>query len=264
MSANGKSSIAYSLLNKCILINMNQERTLTKNKVSTFIIRIDLDMSSDLDYNGISEELGKLFPDYQTQISPHFNVNLDNGSIEKVEVKKFLFLIEKNVRVEVTPIDKAIIFSSSYYTTNSLYKERIRQIVEILAAKTGGNLKARRIGMRFINTFPSNKDGNIPSVLNAPETKILKDSLARKDDLSRIIVVDEYFKEDYKIRVQYGVPNKFYPNKISTQDIILDIDVYSDGLRPIENWCEIISEYNHAAYNTFMGYVRSDVIDGLR
>ena len=203
-------------------------------------------------------------PNYQTQISPHFNVNLDSGSIEKVEVKKFLFLIEKNVRVEVTPIDKAIIFSSNYYTTNDLYKERLRQIVEILNAKTGGNLKARRIGMRFINTFPSNKDGNIPSVLNPSETKIIKDSLAKKNDLSRLIVVDEYLKEDYRVRVQYGVPNKFYPNKISAQDIILDIDVYSEGLRSIDNWSEIISDYNHAAYETFMGYVRNDVVEDLR
>lgn len=242
----------------------NPERTLTKNKVSTFIIRIDLDMNSDLDYNGISEDLGIVFPNYQTQISPHFNVNLDNGSIEKVEVKKFLYFIEKNVRVEVAPIEKSIVFSSNYYTTNDLYKERLRQIVEILIAKTGGSLKARRIGMRFINTFPSNKDGGIPSVLNAPETKILKDSLAKKNDLSRLIVVDEYLKEDYRIRVQYGVPNKLYPNKIGTQDIILDIDVYSEGLRPVENWCEIISDYNHAAYDTFMGYVRNDVIEDLR
>lgn len=242
----------------------NPERTLTKNKVSTFIIRIDLDMNSDLDYNGISEDLGKVFPNYQTQISPHFNVNLDNGSIERVEVKKFLFLVENNVRVEVSPIDKAIIFSSNYYTTNDLYKERLRQIVEILIAKTGGSLKARRIGMRFINTFPSNKDGGIPLVLNAPETKILKDSLVKKNDLSRIIVVDEYLKEDYRIRVQYGVPNKLYPNRISTQDVILDIDVYSEGLRPIDNWCEIISDYNHAAYDTFMEYVRNDIVENLR
>lgn len=242
----------------------NPERMLTKNKVSTFIIRIDLDMASVLDYNEISDALGQLFPNKQTQILPHFNVNLDNVTIEKVEAKKFLYLIEPNVKLEVSPVDKAIIFSSTYYTTNDIYKERLKQIVEILINKTGGNLNARRIGMRFINTFPSNKEGNIPSVLNPSETKILKDSLAKKSDLSRLIVVDEYLKEDYRIRVQYGVPNKLYPNKISTQDIILDIDVYSEGLRPIENWCEIISDYNHAAYDTFMGYVRNDVVDNLK
>ena len=118
--------------------------------------------------------------------------------------------------------------------------------------------------MRFINTFPSNKDGNLPTVLNSPETKFLKDALAKKSDLSRLIIVDEYLKDDYRIRVQYGVPNKFYPNKISSQDIILDIDVYSEGLQPIENWCDNVSNYNHAAFDTFKGYVRSDIIDSLR
>lgn len=242
----------------------NPERTLTKNKVSTFIIRIDLDMASVLDYNEISEALGQLFPNRQTQILPHFNVNLDNGSIEKVETKKYLYLIQPNVKLEISPVDKGIIFSSTYYTTNDLYKERLKQIVEIFSARTGGELKARRIGMRFINTFPSIKDGNLPNVLNAPETKILKESLAKKSDLSRLIIVDEYLKEDYRIRVQYGVPNKFYPNKISSQDIILDIDVYSEGLQLIGNWCDIVSNYNHAAFDTFTSYVRGEIIDSLR
>lgn len=242
----------------------NPERTLTKNKVSTFIIRIDLDMSSELDYGEISDALGKVFPNKQIQISPHFNVNLDNVSIEKVEVKKFLFFIEPNVRLEVSPVDKAIIFSSNYYTTNDLYKECLGKIVEVFGERAGGALKARRIGMRFINTFPTNKDGNLPTVLNTSETKILKDSLAKKNDLSRLIMVDEYLKEDYRIRVQYGVPNKFYPNKISSQDVILDIDVYSEGLQSIENWCDMISVYNHAAFDTFMGYVRGEVVEALR
>ena len=242
----------------------NPDRTLTKNKVSTFIIRIDLDMSSELDYGEISNALGKIFPNKQIQISPHFNVNLDNVSIEKVEVKKFLYYIEPNVRLEVSPVDKAIIFSSNYYTTNDLYKERLGKIVDVFAERSGGVLKAWRIGMRFINTFPANKDGNLPTVLNASETKMLKDSLAKKNNLSRLIMVDEYLKEDYRIRVQYGVPNKFYPNKISSQDVILDIDVYSEGLQSIENWCDMISDYNHAAYDTFMGYVRGEVVDSLR
>ncbi|SEM53277.1 TIGR04255 family protein [Prevotella sp. ne3005] len=242
----------------------NPKRTLTKNKVSTFIIRIDLDMSSELDYGDISDALGMVFPNRQIQISPHFNVNLDSVRIDKAEAKKFLFLIEPSVRLEISPVDKAIIFSSNYYTTNDLYKERLGKVVEVFSERTGGTIKSRRIGMRFINTFPANKDGNLPTVLNASETKILKESLAKKNDLSRLIIVDEYLKEDYRIRVQYGVPNKFYPNKISSQDVILDIDVYSEGLQPIENWCEMISVYNHAAFDTFIRYIRGEVIDYLR
>ena len=252
------------IINNKISNMSNPERTLTKNKISTFIIRIDLDMSCELDYNEISEGLSQLFPNKQIQISPHFNVNLDNVSIEKVEVKKFLFFIEDNVKLEVSPVDKAIIFSSNYYTTNDLYKERLRQIVDVFTAKASAELKARRIGMRYINTFPSNKDGNLPSVLNASETRILKDSLSKKDNLSRLIMVDEYLKDDYRIRVQYGIPNKFYPNKISTQDIILDIDVYSEGLRTICDWCQIVSTFNHAAFDTFLSYVRNDVVEALK
>lgn len=247
------------------LTNMsNNERTLTKNKVSTFIIRIDLDRSIELAYNEICDSLMQHFPNQQIQIIPHFNINLDNGRFAKVEARKYLFNVADGVRLEISPIDKAIIFSSNYYTTNELYKERLRQIVEVFTAKASRDLKAQRIGMRYINTFPSNKEGNLPTVLNASETKILKDSLAKKDNLSRLIIVDEYLKEDHRIRVQYGVPNKFYPNRISSQDVILDIDVYSEGLRQICDWCQIISVFNHAAFDTFLSYVRSDVIDSLR
>lgn len=242
------------------------ERTLSKNKVTNFIIRIDFDMSSKLDYNDVSQALTVIFPNMQTHIFPHYNVNLnnDNVSVEKVEAKKFIFIIENGVHLELSPIDKAIIFSSNYYTTNDLYKERLEHIVNIISDKTGGILKARRIGMRYINTFPSIKEGNLPMVLNTSETKILKDSLLNKKDMSRLIVVDEYLKDDYRIRVQYGIPNKFYPNKISSRDIILDIDVYSEGLQNIDIWCDNVSKYNHAAYDTFLKYIRSEVIDQLK
>jgi uncharacterized protein (TIGR04255 family) len=241
----------------------NPERTLTKNKISSFIIRIDLDRSSNLDYNSISESLSKIFPNQEIQITYHYNVDLDTVSVKKVEAKKFIFKIEEQVKLEVSPIEKSIIFSSNYYTTDDLYKERLKQIVEVFATKTNGELQSRRIGMRYINSFPS-MAGQIPKVLNISETKILKDSLEKKDNLTRLIIVDEYLKEDYRIRVQYGIPNKFYPNVISSKDIILDIDVFSEGLQSISNWFSIVTQYNHAAFDTFVSYVRADVIESLR
>lgn len=242
----------------------NQVRTLSRNKISTFIMRIDLDMNSNLDYEVVNEKLRGFFPNVQTQIVTNVNINLDNDSIEKVPAKKFIYSIEDRVKLELSPIDKAIIFSSGYYTTKEIYEERLRLIVEVLTEVSNNQLNSRRIGMRYINSFPSIKDSLLPSVLNSSETKILKESLSKKDNLSRIIMVDEYFKGDYRTRVQYGIPNKFYPNVITIQDIILDIDVYTAGLRSVNNWFGIIEDLNHAAYDTFLSYVREDVIESLR
>lgn len=161
----------------------NPERTLTKNKISSFIIRIDIDMSGKLDYNKINERLLQLFPNQEIQIMPHFNVNLDNVTIERAETKKFIFKLEDRVRLEISPIDKAIIFTSGYYTTNDIYKERIEKIIDVFAEITERKLNSRRIGMRYINTFSSVKDGNLPGVLNLSETKILKESLSKKKRL---------------------------------------------------------------------------------
>ena len=135
----------------------NPERTLNNNKVSTFLIRIDLDESSNLNYGEISEELLRLFPDRQIQIYPHYNINLDTKKIEKVEVNKYIYQIDNGVVLEVSPVDKSIIFSSTYYTTNDLYKERLEKIVSVFNKFTGGMLMSRRIGMRYINTFQSFK-----------------------------------------------------------------------------------------------------------
>ena len=242
----------------------NPERTLNNNKVSTFLIRIDLDESSNLNYGEISEELLRLFPDRQIQIYPHYNINLDTKKIEKVEVNKYIYQIDNGVVLEVSPVDKSIIFSSTYYTTNDLYKERLEKIVSVFNKFTGGMLMSRRIGMRYINTFQSFKEGNLPNVLNNAETKILKEKKKKKSDLSRLIVVDEYLKEDYRIRVQYGIPNKFYPGKISSKDVILDIDVYAEGLQPINDWCRIVTNYNHAAFDTFINYIRPEVFESLK
>lgn len=241
----------------------SEVRTLTKNKISTFIIRIDLEMTSNLDYSAISEKLSLVFPDMQVQIIPHVNVDLDRLSINKVEVKKFLFTIDEGIRFEISPIDKSLIFSSRYYTTNAIYKDRLQQIVRVFTHIAGDGLRARRIGMRFINTFPSAKD-NIPSVLNSSEMKILRDSLKNKKDLTRLIMVDEYLKDNYRIRVQYGIPNKFYPNKITSKDVILDIDVYTEGLQSILVWCNMISDFNHAAYKTFLNYIKQETIEELK
>ena len=60
----------------------------------------------------------------QVQIIPHLNVNLDNLSIEKVDTKKFTYLIEDGIKFEVSPIEKSLIFTSRYYTTNEIYKQK--------------------------------------------------------------------------------------------------------------------------------------------
>lgn len=240
------------------------ERTLSKNKISNFILRIDFPINSAINYNLLSDSLLDIFPNRIVQVIPHFNINLDTKAFEQVDGRKYVFVVEDGVNIEISPLDNSIIFTSNHYSTNEIYKDRVLNIIEKLTSLSGDNIYARRIGLRYINTFPSEKSGGAPSILGPKEMRIINDSLKSKNELSRLIIVDEYLKENYKVRVQYGIPNKFYPNRITVGDLLVDIDVFNDGLVPIVEWNNIISQYNHAAYDTFLFYVKPSTIEKLR
>ena len=78
------------------------------------------------------------------------------------------------------------------------------------------------------------------------------------------MIVHEFQCDSLMKRVQYGIPNRFYPSIISNYDLVLDIDVYSGGSMGLDVWDDNIREYNHAAYDTFLSYTKDSLIDTLR
>lgn len=150
------------------------------------------------------------------------------------------------------------------YKDNSAYKAILSRIIEVIQEEyPDKSISARRIGMRYINNFPCTKIADISKILNISEARAIKE-IAGKNQLARAMLVHEYQMEDNMVRIQLGIPNRFYPSIIRNYDIVLDIDVYSTGLQSIDLWNEKIRSFNHQAYDHFVNYVKETYRQGMK
>jgi hypothetical protein len=117
--------------------------------------------------------------------------------------------------------------------------------------------------MRFINNFNCLNIKNISKILNLSISKNLS-RIALQENISRIICQEEFNYDDSKIRLQYGIPNKFYPAILKNFDLLIDIDSYDDTIQEITNWANIISNLNHSAYKTFIHTINDKFLTTLK
>ena len=240
----------------------NIDRTLGKNKISQFILRIDLAKDKPVDVRQLVEKVKNEYGSLRTEL--HINYNLD---MEKVEVKKEEFITYRlgpieQMTLEISAFEQSIILTSSQYINNKVYKDRLEKIVNSLQ-EIDPEIKAQRIGMRYINKIPCARPTEISKFLNKSEATAIKEALKRTD-ISRAILVHEFQKGDYQARVQCGIPNKFFPSKISVYDLVIDIDVYGNGVQPLEMWNDSVKEYNHGAYDIFVSYIHPRLLEEWR
>jgi hypothetical protein len=81
---------------------------------------------------------------------------------------------------------------------------------------------------------------------------------------SRVIGVEEYNAEGYKMKFQYGIPNKFYPSAITNYDLIMDIDSYIQSSSSLDEWESIIADLNHSAYQRFIAEINDKYLEELK
>lgn len=235
------------------------DKTLQRNKIAQFILRIDLTKDEPVDFRQLVERIKDEYGQVRSEL--HFNYNLD---MEKVEVNREEFVTYRlgpieQVLLEINVFEQSIILNSSQYINNSVYKNRLQKIMDTLEA-IAPNVKAKRIGMRYINKIPCAKQSDISKCLNKAEATAIKEALTR-NDISRAMIVHEFQKGDYQARVQCGIPNNFFPSKISVYDLLLDIDVYSTGIQSLEMWNDAVKTYNHGAYDIFVSYIKQNKLE---
>lgn len=239
-----------------------ESKTLQNNKISQFILRIDLMPGDIIDFQWLAEQLSQEYGTTRTEL--HVNYNVDMNTVE-VDKQKFLtYILEKSpdVVLRLNCFERSIILTSNKYKDNSIYKDRLSRIVKLLTVKHP-DLAASRIGMRYINKFPCSKPADIGKYLNTSDANNIKSSLKR-EDISRTMLVHEYQHGDFQTRIQCGIPNKFYPSVITNYELVLDIDVYGVGAQPITRWEESVRDYNHGAYLYFTKYVNPTIMESLR
>lgn len=229
------------------------DMTLTKNKIKQFIIRVNLLRSDKLDFVKLVGNMSRHFNRTEKREIKSFSIDFtQNISEGPKEINIDYVLINEKDKYSLTfsEFQKAFWIESSYYVDNSFYKELMPNIISELNKFDEEGIQSKRIGLRYVNEFECRNVDDIKSIFSNRLTKVMGNMLLPEKQ-SRIIGVEEYNHGDYKQRLQYGVPNKFYPSVVSVFDLLLDIDTYVDIVSDSNEWEDVIRILNHASYEKF-------------
>ena len=243
--------------------------TLEKNYITQFILRIDINpfqLQTEKYPNVIINHImSKAFNRREKQIINKINFRFNNEQeVSKTSEEVFNYILineQKNIKLTFS-FDGAIIFHTTQYEDNSVYKDTIQLLLEAIKVNSL-DIIANRIGMRYINEFPCSNTKNISKFFNKTIATNIKNML-KEEKISRAIAQEEYNNSYLKLKVQYGVPNKFYPAVINNYDLLLDIDSFDNTQNKPEQWEEVISELNNQAYNKFLNVINPKLIQSER
>lgn len=243
------------------------DRTLYNNEIKKFILKIDFVSNDVSDFASLVNNISKNFTRLEQRTHINYNINL-NLKQDKEEVRKEhtpdYVLINDTTLLNLTfsTFQNALIIETAKYVNNESYKECLRLVGNAIM-ELSINIQCKRIGMRYINSFQCKSPKEIGKVLSKEKAKMLS-GICKEEQLSRVIVQEEYNTDSSKLRVQYGVPNKFYPAVMKTYDILLDIDSYDDSTHPFDEWDDIIKNLNHLAYRVFVESMNYQYIEKLK
>lgn len=240
---------------------MENNRILQNNKITHFILRIDFTKDIQIDYKMLFESLKGEFATFKTELHSNYNVNIDKVEVKKEDFIKYL-LSTPAISLKIDSFEKCITIELQQYKDKSSYIQCLTNVIERLKS-LDIEVNSQRIGMRYINVFSCSKVSEISKILNPIDAKFIKEAVVR-EGIARLMLVHEYQYGDHLVRVQYGIPNRFYPSVIKNYDIVLDIDVYSSGQQSIDTWEESIAQFNHQAYDTFISYIKEPFLNTLK
>jgi uncharacterized protein (TIGR04255 family) len=229
------------------------DKTLSKNNINNFILRIDLIKNDKLDIGKIADEMTKYFDRAEKKKLSNYTVNFTNSDskLTKKDVFNFVLVSETNsISMTFSEIENAFWIDSFQYKNNSIYKEYIIKVIKEISTICD-DAEAKRIGLRYINQFKCENIRYISRIYGKRLTTITK-AMIKEENLSRVIGVENYNNDEYKLRLQYGIPNSFFPSIITSYQLLLDIDSFIDSTCKITDFQKIISDLNHAAYGQFI------------
>ena len=240
--------------------------TLNKNSVTNFILRIDLVNTENDSISNIASEMRKFFYNAEKQfiakVDFHFNEKNTKITDEVRQSEYILSTEDKLVKMTFSENENAIILQTNRYRDNTAYKEHIKNAIEIIRNENT-NIQAKRIGLRYINDFNCDSFKKISSIFGKRLSAVVK-KMIHDENQSRIICIEEFNNNSYKLRLQYGIPNKFYPSAITIPNLLLDIDSYAEITSCIDDWTDIIRKLNHTAYENFILEMNPKYIASVR
>ena len=243
------------------------DRTLYNNEIKKFILKIDFVSNDVSDFASLVNNISKNFTRLEQRTHINYNINLnlkqDKEEVRKEQTPDYVLINDRtSLNLTFSTFQNALIIETAKYVNNESYKECLRLVGNAIM-ELSINIQCKRIGMRYINSFQCKSPKEIGKVLSKEKAKMLS-GICKEEQLSRVIVQEEYNTDSSKLRVQYGVPNKFYPAVMKTYDILLDIDSYDDSTHPFDEWDDIIKNLNHLAYRVFVESMNYQYIEKLK
>lgn len=246
------------------MLNESKSRTLKRNGISKFILRFDLIAPEISSFINLINEVSHNFDRTEKIIKTNHHIDLSSDQpINKSNFFEYVLVNEKQqYSITFTDLTKSFWFETSKYIDYKTYMDAATLITKALSV-TNPNLQSKRIGMRFINVFNSSSLRNANKIFNSLTAKSIT-SIASRENISRVIIQEEYNLKMSKMRIQYGIPNKFYPSPINNYDFLFDIDSFDDSIQTIDSWESVISDLNHNAYDKFIEFINPHYIEELR
>lgn len=240
-----------------------EDKTLSRHQLKHFILKLDF---LNIEANDIAFLVSKISPYFdrvEKKIETKYDIRINVPKSEISQKDGFTYICASNDKtLSFSENNKSITFESSKYKNYRTYLDIFEPLIEAMGGGCN-HLEIKRIGMRFINEFPCQKISNIKNIfverLAKPVALMLKSSSA-----SRVIAMEEHNHEQYKLRAQYGVANQYYPEPIKIYDLLLDVDVFIDGVTKYDKINESTKLLNHAAYHYFTSSLKEDYISKLK
>jgi uncharacterized protein (TIGR04255 family) len=243
-----------------------QNNQLNRNAVTQFFLRVDVGLEPAIDYERLVSDLSKDYDRIEKRQVANLSVIFTDGKSQMTTNDSFDFVLASEstgLTLTISEIQKAIILETKHYLNNSVYKSSLENIVRMVRLQSKDVL-SRRIGLRYVNQFPAQTKARISKIFEREYSNVITNMLASDTFISRAIAMNEYNYSQFKARVQYGLPNKFYPGILATYDLLLDIDCFDDGAVRVGDWPDAASKLNHGAYAFFAKFVSDAFLAELR
>lgn len=176
----------------------------------------------------IYEVVRKYYPIAEPQdvIGTELSINPLNGPIiNQIATKQWVFLSRER-RNKCTIDSDSVVFSITNYGIFEDARSAFLDVLDIVM-KTNIDNQGKRLGLRYINSFPlKGKEQWI-------NEKFFTAIAAHKDEkTTRLLTTLEYasLDMDLKVRLVYGYNNPDYPAVIKREDFVIDIDAYTTGI----------------------------------
>lgn len=243
-----------------------EDRTLTKNNVRNFILKIDLIKNENFHLNKVVEKLSAYFDRTEKRLVNNFTINFTNtiSEISQDDTYDYVLISEsRNISMTFSETQNLFLLETSSYKNNTVYKDIIKQTIDIIKYYSD-DIESKRIGLRYINEFECKQKKDISRIFDKRLSSIVKNMLLLNNQ-NRTIAIEEYIDENQTfLKLQYGIPNKFYPSKLATYDLLLDIDSYSSATNNIDDWEQVIRTLNHSAYDSFKLSLNENFLEKLK